>query len=93
MKKTLLLIGCVFVLLWNNQASAEDLLGAGATFPYPYYSKLFDTYKKNTGIKINYQAIGSGGGIRQVLKKTVDFGGTDAFMKDKDLSKADAPIA
>ena len=73
-------------------AMANELLGAGATFPYPYYAKLFDAYGKEKGVKINYQAIGSGGGIRQVLSKTVDFGGTDAFMKDKDLAAAPASI-
>jgi len=72
--------------------SVSGLLGAGATFPYPFYSKMFDAYYHKTGIKVNYQAIGSGGGIRQLLSKTVDFGGTDAFMKDADLAKADGKI-
>ena len=62
-------------------ASAEQRLnGAGATFPFPIYSKWFDAYNKKTGVKINYQAIGSGGGIRQVTKKTVDFGASDGPM-------------
>ena len=68
------------------------LLGAGATFPYPLYSKWFHVYHQITGVKVNYQAIGSGGGIRQLLNKTVDFGGTDAFMKDEELAKAPARI-
>ncbi len=92
MKKLLVMCTCLIALGLSSPAAAKELLGAGATFPYPYYSKLFDTYKNEKGVKINYQAIGSGGGIRQVLKKTVDFGGTDAFMKDKDLKKAEAPI-
>ena len=61
-------------------ADEVEFLGAGATFPYPFYSKIFDAYYMQTGVKINYQAIGSGGGILQLLNKTVDFGGTDAFM-------------
>jgi phosphate transport system substrate-binding protein len=73
-------------------AGNKELLGAGATFPYPLYSKMFDVYHKEEGVKINYQAIGSGGGIRQVLSKTVDFGGTDAFMSDKDLAELDNEI-
>jgi phosphate transport system substrate-binding protein len=73
--------------------SAEtELLGAGATFPYPLYSKVFDAYHQETGVKINYQAIGSGGGIKQLMSKTVDFGGTDAFMSDKELMDLDNPI-
>ena len=70
----------------------KTLLGAGATFPYPLYSKWFDVYHKKTGIKINYQAIGSGGGIRQLLSRTVDFGGTDAFMSDEEMAKAPGKI-
>jgi len=74
------------------EASATELLGAGATFPYPLYSKMFYVYWKTTGIKINYQAIGSGGGQRQLLQMTVDFGGSDAFMSDKALQKAPGKI-
>jgi len=73
---------CCGIMSMQSQAAAKELLGAGATFPYPLYSKLFDAYYKEFDIKINYQAIGSGGGIRQLINKTVDFGGTDAFMKD-----------
>jgi len=73
-------------------AANEELLGAGATFPYPLYSKMFDVYHKEEGVKINYQAIGSGGGIRQVLSKTVDFGGTDAFMSEEELAELDTEI-
>jgi phosphate transport system substrate-binding protein len=73
-------------------AGDVELIGAGATFPYPLYSKMFDTYYQEHGIKINYQAIGSGGGIRQLTNKTVDFGGSDAIMSDKDLKEAGAPV-
>jgi phosphate transport system substrate-binding protein len=73
-------------------AVETELIGAGATFPYPLYSKMFDVYHKEHGAKINYQAIGSGGGIRQLTNKTVDFGGSDAIMSDKDLQEAGAPV-
>ena len=69
-------------------SSGADLTGAGATFPYPLYSKWFDVYASKTGVKINYQSIGSGGGIRQLSEQTVDFGATDAPMSDADLAKA-----
>lgn len=68
-------------------ASAQTTLnGAGATFPYPLYTKWFDTYNKQTGIQINYQAIGSGGGIQQLKNKTVDFGASDAPLNNADLT-------
>lgn len=73
-------------------AHAESLTGAGATFPYPLYDKWFNVYYQATGVKVNYQAIGSGGGIRQLLSKVVDFGGTDAFMSDEELKEAPAEI-
>lgn len=63
-------------------AQAQDLTGAGATFPYPIYSKWFDTYKDLTNVSINYQAIGSGGGINQLKAGTVDFGASDAPLSD-----------
>jgi phosphate transport system substrate-binding protein len=75
--------------LW---AKGVELLGAGATFPYPLYSKMFYEYWELTGVKVNYQAIGSGGGIRQLINMTVDFGGSDAFMSDDELRKAPAKI-
>ncbi len=65
--------------------SAADLSGAGATFPYPIYAKWADTYKKETGIGLNYQSIGSGGGIKQIKAKTVTFGASDAPLKGEDL--------
>ena len=68
--------------------SGADLTGAGATFPYPLYSKWFDTYATKTGVKINYQSIGSGGGVRQISEQTVDFGASDAPMSDAELAKA-----
>src|ERR1051325_6743100 len=66
---------------------AADISGAGATFPYPIYAKWADAYKKETGVGLNYQSIGSGGGIKQIQNKTVTFGATDAPLKGEDLSK------
>ena len=65
---------------------AQQLTGAGATFPYPIYSKWFDAYAKKTGAQINYQSIGSGGGIRQFTQGTVDFGATDGPMTDEQVA-------
>src|SRR5205814_3965729 len=61
----------------------KELTGAGATFPYPLYSKMFAEYDKACGVKVNYQSIGSGGGIRQLQELTVDFGASDGIMDDK----------
>jgi phosphate transport system substrate-binding protein len=68
-------------------AQAADITGAGATFPYPIYAKWADAYKKTTGNGMNYQSIGSGGGIKQITAKTVDFGASDMPMKAEDLQK------
>jgi phosphate transport system substrate-binding protein len=68
-------------------ALAADITGAGATFPYPIYAKWADAYKKNTGTGLNYQSIGSGGGIKQIEAKTVDFGASDMPLKGEDLEK------
>src|SRR5512132_4176795 len=68
-------------------AQAADISGAGATFPYPIYAKWADAYKKETGIGLNYQSIGSGGGIKQIQNKTVTFGASDAPLKGADLDK------
>jgi phosphate transport system substrate-binding protein len=68
-------------------AAALDISGAGATFPYPIYAKWADAYKKETGVGMNYQSIGSGGGIKQIEAKTVTFGATDAPLKGDDLEK------
>ena len=66
---------------------AQDVTGAGATFPAPLYAKWADAYNKATGARINYQSVGSGAGIRQIKAKTVDFGATDMPLKDEDLAK------
>ena len=68
-------------------AHAADISGAGATFPYPIYAKWADAYKKETGNGMNYQSIGSGGGIKQIQAKTVTFGATDMPLKGEQLEK------
>ena len=73
-------------------AGGQDLNGAGATFPYPIYSKWFSDYARETGVRINYQSIGSGGGIRQLTEGTVDFGASDAPMSDAEMAKLKAPV-
>jgi len=69
-------------------AAAADISGAGATFPYPIYAKWADSYKKLTGVGLNYQSIGSGGGIKQIKAKTVTFGASDMPLKPEDLDAA-----
>jgi len=68
-------------------AAADDISGAGATFPYPIYAKWADTYKKETGVGLNYQSIGSGGGIKQITARTVTFGASDMPLKVEQLDK------
>ncbi|MBI3554922.1 MAG: phosphate ABC transporter substrate-binding protein PstS [Deltaproteobacteria bacterium] len=89
MKKTLILF-----LIMTGAAQAANLInGAGATFPFPLYSKWFSEYQKiDANVQINYQSIGSGGGIRQFMEKTVDFGASDSPMSDEQLAKASVPI-
>jgi len=72
----------------SARSGAVALTGAGATFPAPLYTKWFDGYARETGVRINYQSIGSGGGIRQFIQGTVDFGATDAPMTDEQIAAA-----
>ena len=72
--------------------SAQKLTGAGATFPNPIYTKWFDAYNKKTGIQINYQSIGSGGGIRQFTEGTVDFGATDGPMNESQIQAVNGNV-
>ena len=74
-------------LVWAGVSMAQDVTGAGATFPAPIYAKWADAYNKATGARINYQSIGSGAGIRQIKAKTVDFGASDMPLVDADLAK------
>jgi phosphate transport system substrate-binding protein len=83
--QTLIVLGMVMVAA--KPAMAADISGAGATFPYPIYSKWADAYKKETKVGMNYQSIGSGGGIKQIEAKTVIFGATDAPLSADDLDK------
>src|SRR5918999_1580040 len=79
---TILIVGC------TSGESRQNRAGAGATFPYPLYSKWFSDYAAKTGVQINYQSIGSGGGVRQISEGTVDFGATDGPMSDDELRRA-----
>src|ERR687888_971690 len=90
------LLGTVLLVAgWGVQAAGAQLLmnGAGATFPYPIYSKWFDEYAKiDPSVRFNYQSIGSGGGQKQILAQTVDFGASDGPMSDDNLGKAPGKI-
>jgi len=92
MKLTLTAIGCLLAAQMNCRAQML-INGAGATFPYPLYSKWFDEYAKiDPSARFNYQSIGSGGGQKQILAQTVDFGASDGPMSDDNLAKAPAKI-
>ena len=83
MKKLLLILASVLTIT----VQAADITGAGATFPYPIYAKWAEAYEKQTNVKLNYQSIGSSGGIKQINAKTVTFGATDAPVKGEELDK------
>ncbi|ABQ25717.1 phosphate ABC transporter substrate-binding protein PstS [Geotalea uraniireducens] len=89
-RKSILTLAILAVTAISGQASAETLInGAGATFPYPLYSKWFAEYAKvDPTVKFNYQSIGSGGGIKQITAQTVDFGASDKFLSDAELKAA-----
>lgn len=86
------LLAVLFIVGLTSALGAQTLLGSGATFPAPAYTKMFDEYNKVTGVKVNYQAIGSSGGLKNIQDRVVDFGGSDSFVKDADFSKYPAPI-
>ncbi len=87
------LVSCNASSSSTNAPAEVRLQGAGATFPNPIYQKWFSEYNKlNPSSKFDYQSIGSGGGIKQITARTVDFGGSDAPMKDEDLKAAPGPI-
>lgn len=79
--------GLLALALSTPLAFAQDVTGAGATFPAPLYAKWADAYNKATGVKINYQSVGSGAGMRQIRGKTVDFGASDVPQTDEELAK------
>lgn len=89
-RKSILTLAILALTAAAGQASAETLMnGAGATFPYPLYSKWFTEYAKvDPSVKFNYQSIGSGGGIKQITAQTVDFGASDKFLSDAELKAA-----
>ncbi|NTV03567.1 phosphate ABC transporter substrate-binding protein PstS, partial [bacterium] len=82
------LLAAALLILATLPAAAADLTGAGATFPYPLYAQWADSYKKLTGVGLNYQSIGSGGGIAQIKAQTVDFGASDAPLTKAELDAA-----
>ena len=88
MKKTAIAVLLSLITLSSAATHAADLLnGAGATFPYPVYSAWANEYNRITGLKLNYQSIGSGGGIKQISERTVDFGASDKPLKPEELAK------
>ena len=87
MNVSLLRAGFVAIAMTAIAAHAQDVTGAGATFPAPIYAKWADAYNKATGARINYQSVGSGAGIRQIRAKTVDFGASDMPLTDAELAK------
>ena len=84
-KLPLLSLAVASTLGFASQVGAQEITGAGASFPAPIYSKWASEYNKATGVKVNYQSIGSGGGIKQIDSKTVDFGASDAPLTDEVL--------
>lgn len=84
---TLLKAATLAVAVTSTTVIAQDITGAGASFPAPVYAKWADSYYKETGSKVNYQSIGSSAGVKQILAKTVDFGASDAPLSDEELSK------
>jgi phosphate transport system substrate-binding protein len=82
------LLALLGAIAGSGAVRAADISGAGATFPYPIYSKWADAYRQQTGVGLNYQSIGSGGGIKQIKAKTVTFGASDMPLKPEDLKEA-----
>src|ERR1051325_1339604 len=80
------------LLVGPAAAAAQSLTGAGATFPNPIYSKWFDAYNKKTGVQVNYQSIGSGGGIKQYTEGTVDFGASDGPMSADQMNAVQGKV-
>lgn len=86
-KATMASVMALTALAFTSAVHAQDVTGAGATFPAPIYAKWADAYNKATGVRINYQSVGSGAGMRQIRGKTVDFGASDAPLTDAELAK------
>jgi phosphate transport system substrate-binding protein len=94
MKRTILTISIMAITALGLMGCGGQvtLSGAGATFPYPLYARMLDEYYNKTGIQVNYEGIGSGGGIRSLMDRIIDFGGTDAALTDDQLREAGAHI-
>jgi len=94
MRRVLKSVFILALLLIYTTGFAKNInfVGAGSTFAYPLYSKMFNAYHNKTGIKVNYQAVGSGAGQRQIIARAIDFGASDAFMSDAQMSKAPAKL-
>src|SRR5437879_8485763 len=88
MRKSLTAFLGAAAVTFSIGAHALDITGAGATFPFPIYAKWAEAYKAKSGVGMNYQSIGSGGGIAQIKAKTVDFGASDMPLKPEDLQSA-----
>jgi phosphate transport system substrate-binding protein len=93
MKKSLL-IAAVFMLIcpWSARAQTTELSGAGATFPLPLYSQMFDAYLHDFGITVKYDGVGSGDGIKAIIGKSVDFGASDAFLSNETMRSAEGKL-
>ncbi|MCP2015679.1 phosphate transport system substrate-binding protein [Deinococcus sp. HSC-46F16] len=92
MQKTFLLGLALVTTATASQAAAQTITGAGASFPYPLYSKMFAEYRKDTGVSVNYQSVGSGAGQKQITERTVDFAGSDNPMSDEAMKVAPAKL-
>ena len=97
MKKNVLSVALFAISLLSlsscgNKQKTAELSGAGATFPLPYYNESFKTYQSETGVKVSYGGIGSGGGVRNLTDQIVDFAGSDAFLKDEEMKKLPAVV-
>jgi phosphate transport system substrate-binding protein len=88
LKNIIIAVAAASTFAYASVAAATDITGAGATFPYPVYAKWAEAYKAQSGTNMNYQSIGSGGGIKQITAKTVDFGASDMPLKPEELNKA-----
>jgi phosphate transport system substrate-binding protein len=88
LKQVFIAITAASTFAYASVSFATDITGAGATFPYPVYAKWAEAYKAQSGTNMNYQSIGSGGGIKQITAKTVDFGASDMPLKPEELEKA-----
>ncbi len=87
LKQLVITLAATTALAYASISHATDITGAGATFPYPAYAKWAEAYKAQTGTNMNYQSIGSGGGIKQITAKTVDFGASDKPLTPEELDK------